>query len=170
MLQKYYKILVHLNQPTHLRELARKTKLTPPLLARRLNELEQEKVVDYKTEGKNKIYHKRDTLEAKTYEKMLEHYKVLKLPLAELTETIQQDERIQLAILFGSYARGDYNKNSDIDLFIQGKDNLLREEYTRKFPKLHVILGDFKEESPLKEEIKKHHVIIKGIDKYYERK
>ena len=164
MLRIYFNILFHLQEPMHIRALARKTNLTPPLLSRRLEELEKENIVDYRREGRNKIYFKKESFEAKTYEKMLEHYKVLTLPFKELIEAIQADKQISLAIVFGSYAKGTHNRQSDIDLFIQSDDIALRDEYKKRFPKLHVILGDFSEQSRLKQEILENHVIIKGFD------
>ncbi|MBU0614659.1 MAG: nucleotidyltransferase domain-containing protein [Nanoarchaeota archaeon] len=38
-----------------------------------------------------------------------------------LFECLNSDEGIKTAILFGSFARGDWNKSSDVDIFIYGK-------------------------------------------------
>lgn len=41
--------------------------------------------------------------------------------LTELFEHISSIEEIKTAIIFGSFSRGDWNKSSDIDIFVYGK-------------------------------------------------
>lgn len=40
-----------------------------------------------------------------------------------LLRHIAENEGIKTAIVFGSFSRGDWNRSSDIDLFIYGDDN-----------------------------------------------
>lgn len=52
----------------------------------------------------------------------------------ELKNIIQKIDRIKYAFIFGSYAKGDFKSNSDIDLFIIG--NPLEDELIKKINKL----------------------------------
>ena len=54
-----------------------------------------------------------------------------------LFEHLSRLKNIKTAILFGSYARGDWSKSSDIDIFIYGNDILLDE------PRFFIILCRF---------------------------
>ena len=42
--------------------------------------------------------------------------------IKKLTEPIFRDYGVEKAYIFGSYARGDYNENSDIDIIIVAKN------------------------------------------------
>ncbi|MBI4447428.1 nucleotidyltransferase domain-containing protein, partial [Candidatus Woesearchaeota archaeon] len=76
---------------------------------------------------------------------------------------------IRLAILFGSYAKGTANKESDIDIYIDTKDANLKEEVELISSKISVKIGKYNKESLLIKEIEKAHVIIKGVELYYEK-
>ena len=44
------------------------------------------------------------------------------IEIKKLTEPIFREYGVEKAYVFGSYARGDYNENSDIDIIIYSKN------------------------------------------------
>ena len=82
MSQKDYKLEIIGNligNSFHARALAKKLKTNPMMVSRKINELCDFNVFDYKEEGKNKIYFIKDTAEAKAYIYMAENYKLIKV-------------------------------------------------------------------------------------------
>jgi predicted nucleotidyltransferase len=139
--------------------------------ARRLVE---ENVLDTVKEGRNKLYSLKTTLEAKNYLFMAELYKLNKLinkypTMRRIVGIIQNDRRIELAVLFGSYANFSADKTSDIDIFIEGNNAKIREEIESKDSKASVKIGRYVEDNSLIKEIWKKHIILKGIEVYYEK-
>ena len=57
----------------------------------------------------------------------------INLILVEFLEKVKEllKDRFKKAILYGSYARGDYNKNSDVDIMILTDLNFQEIEYYR---------------------------------------
>lgn len=52
-------------------------------------------------------------------------YGLLLLEQSGLLESISSIEGIKTAIVFGSFSRGDWNKESDLDIFVYGDDTKL---------------------------------------------
>lgn len=78
-------------------------------------------------------------------------------------------KKIDLAILFGSYVKGIAHKDSDIDIYIDTRNNKLKEEVELIDSKISVKIGSYNQESILIKEIEKNHMIIKGVERYYEK-
>jgi len=57
----------------HIRGLAKRLKTNQTTIARKIKELRSFKVVDFKQEGKNKVYALKRTVEAKEYVYLSEH-------------------------------------------------------------------------------------------------
>ena len=177
MEQKSYKleiIRVLLRENSHIRGIAKKLNINHMMIVRKIKELSKENVVDFTQEGKNQTYFLKKTAEAQAYAFIAEQYNLLqtivKYPgLRNLIEKIQRDKRIKLAVLFGSYAKGLAKKDSDIDIFIESKDKNLKKELTLIDSKLSIKIGTYNKENNLIKEIEKNHVIIKGIESYYEK-
>src|SRR3989344_3478880 len=135
-------ILALIKSENHLREISKLTKIPIATLSRKLFELRKQNIIDYKTEGKNKVYFLKKNLISQKAVIASENYKCIKL-LIEYPKlmTIFEDilEKSNLIILFGSYAKGIPKENSDIDLYMETKENI------------------------------KNHVIIKGTELYYEK-
>ena len=89
--------------------------------------------------------------------------------LRRVIELIKKNDKIRLAILFGSYAKGIAAKDSDIDIYIDTKDAKLKEEAEQIDSKISVKIGSYNKDSLLIKEIEKNHVIIKGTELYYEK-
>lgn len=177
MEQKSYKleiIRVLLRKNSHIREIAKKLNTNHMMIVRKIKELSKENVVDFTQEGKNQTYFLKKTAETQAYVFITEKYSLLqtivKYPeLRSIIEKIQREKRIKLAVLFGSYAKGLAGKDSDVDVFIETKNTNLKRELALIDSKLSIKIGTYNKETNLIKEIDKNHVIIKGIEYYYEK-
>ena len=93
---------------------------------------------------------------------------VVKAYLA-IIENIQKDKRIGMAVLYGSYAKGIANHSSDIDIYIETKSRNVKKTIEEIHSKINVKIGTFDTKSPLIKEIIKDHVIIRGIEVFYDK-
>lgn len=177
MEQKDYKmeiVNILLQGRNHARGIAPKIGTNHMLVARKIKELARDNAVDFVQEGKNRSYFLKKTAEARAYAFMAENYKLI-LALSRhsglrgIVEKIQKDKRARMAVLFGSYAKNMATKDSDIDIYIRTKDRNLKKEMRMFDSKLSIKIGDYDKKSPLMQEIEKNHVIIKGIEEYYEK-
>ena len=177
MKQKDYKIeivLELLKESSHIREIAKKLKTNPMTISRKINELTKENVMDYREEGKNKKFFLKKTIEAQNYAIIAEIYKLNNLlekypHLREIIEKIQKDNRIKFAILFGSYAKGIPKEESDIDIYIETSNIQLKKDLGLLNTRLSIKIGKYNKDNLLIKEIEKNHVIIKGVETYYEK-
>lgn len=177
MSQKDYKMEIIdnlLKKENHVRGLAKDLNSNQTTIARKLNDLYESNVVDYREEGKNKTCFLKKSIESKQYIYMTEHYKLLKLiekypSLRKIITKIQENEKIKLAVLFGSYAKNRAEKNSDIDIFLHTKNRELKKETEIIDSRAEVKIGDYNKKNNLIKEIEKNHVIIKGVETYYEK-
>ncbi len=177
MEQKDYKLEI-VNQLTkknsHVRDLAKELKTNHMMVSRKINALRGENIVDFREEGKNKVFFLKKTDEARAYLIISENYKLLKLlkkysSLKGVVNKIQKTGRIKMAILFGSYAKGTATRDSDIDIYIDTKNRMLKKELENLDSKLSVKTGPYDKNSLLIKEIEKNHVIIKGAELFYEK-
>ncbi len=177
MAHKDYKLEIVdelLRNENHIRGLAKKLNTNHMIILRKIKELEKENVADYKKEGKNKRYFLKKTIEAKNYVFTAENYKLnqilVKYPnLREIIEKLQKDNRIKLAILFGSYAKGIAKEESDIDIFIETLNTKIKKELSLIDTRLSIKMGKYNKSNLLIKEIEKNHIIIKGIELYYQK-
>lgn len=158
----------------HTRALAKELNTNHVTVINKLESLMEENVVDFKQEGKNKVYFLKKSVEARNYVIMAELYKLNKViriypTLRKIIEAIKRHSKIKLAILFGSYAKGIAKRDSDIDIFIETRDRNLKKELQLLNSKLSVKIGNYNRTNLLIREIKKNHVIIKGVEMYYEK-
>jgi len=181
MEQKDYKedyrleiIDILLKERMHVRGIAKKLGVNHMIISRKMQELFNGNVVDFRQEGKNKVFLIKGTEEARNYIFITEQYKLIKVLkkyplLRDIIKKIQKDKRIKLAILFGSYARGLADKKSDIDVFIESINRNVKKELSLLDSKLSIKIGKYDKNNNLIKEIEKNHVIIKGVDEYYEK-
>lgn len=156
----------------HIRGLAKSLKTNQMMISRRIQKLEQENVVDFRQEGKNKVYFLKKSIEAQKYIFMSEHYKFLRIikkypVLKNIFQKIKSNNKLKLAILFGSYAKELAHKESDIDIYIETSSEKLKKEIKQINTKINVKIGKYDRSNNLVKEIEKNHVIIKGVEKYY---
>lgn len=171
---KYEILLTLIKKEMHGRELAKALKTSLTRVQSILNELQSSNVLDYKSEGKNHIYFIKKNLVAKTFILNAENYKLAKTLskypiLMPVFQDIIEKSKETLIILFGSYAKGIAKEDSDIDVYIDTKDIKVKETIQKINDLISIKIGKFNQENLLIKEIIKNHVIIKGVEKYYER-
>ncbi len=162
-----------LREENHARAIAKKFDVNHMIIVRKFKELLDINVIDYKQRGKNKVYFLKNSIEAKAYVFKTEHYKVIKVlryyPILAHIFVKIQNNKIKLAVLFGSYAKGTADKRSDIDVYVETEDRNLKKELESINSKLSVKIGKLDLNSLLVKEIIKNHVIIKGVEEFYEK-
>ena len=167
-------ILVLLKDKLHLREIARTLNESHSTVSRKINELVKDSILDYKKEGKNKIFFIKDNLKSKNYVYSAEIHKLNKLlrkhpELPIIFNDIKKNFSRGMIILFGSYAKGNPKENSDIDIYLETNDNSLKNKVKELNSKLSIKIGRFDTKSLLIKEIIKNHIIIRGLENFYER-
>lgn len=163
-----------LSGEVHARGLAKKLSTNHMTVARKLSELVGENALDFRIEGRNKVYFLKRGPEAKGYVLMAELHKLNRAlkrypELRNVIEKIQGDARVKLAILFGSYAKGTAARGSDIDLFVETEDRGLKRELELLNSRLSVKIGAYDSSGLLAKEIEKNHVILKGAELFHEK-
>jgi len=166
-----------LKKESHIREISRKTNINHMSVKRIIDKLLDKNILNFRIEGKNKIFFLKDNLETKNLKIIYEVYKkieiVKKYPiLRTIFEKIDEDKSIKMAILFGSYAKNLAHPKSDIDIYLKTKDLKLKEKIESFNSKISVKIGEFNKKDFLIKEIIKNHIIIKGFEEYcrHERK
>lgn len=173
----------------HIRKIARMTDMNHRTVALHLERLEKEGVLKHAMEGRNKVYYlnaekgyivRQYIANVEFMMKMEFRLKVtpasMGLLIKELFELLSaifplHVKKDGIIILFGSYASGHPDKNSDIDIMIiDGAPNLGKVlsnfglTYGVKTHEMHMKRADFekalKEKDPLVMEILGNHVII----------
>jgi predicted nucleotidyltransferase len=167
-------ILFLLRRESHVRGIAKYLDESHSTVLRRLNELLEENILDYRMEGKNKVFFIKNNLQAKTYIFNAENYKLIKLlkkypELSIIVEGILKKCDEKLVVVFGSYAKFIAKKDSDIDVFVETSDRIVKEELEAIHSKINVKIGKFDADSPLIKEMIKNHVILRGVENFYEK-
>ena len=167
-----YDIILHLMESdSHPRRIAKDLNVPHTTIIRKLINIDEINVVDFREEGRNKVYFLEGTLEARSFIISAEVYRSMRTielypRLRSLFSAIIRNEEIRLAILFGSYARWAPTYKSDIDIFIETKDRNIRSDIEKLHSRASVKIGDFDRSLDLVREIEKNHVIIKGFEAY----
>jgi len=115
-----------------LREISRRIKLAPPSVKRYLIELEKEKLVlktKHRIYGYPVYYANRDSESFKFFKRL---DAVINIKESGLLEYLSDKCMPGVIILFGSTARGEDLRESDVDIFLQcGKTELSLERYEK---------------------------------------
>ena len=167
-------IVLLLKGDLHTRAIAEQLGRNHVTVLRKLRELTECNIVDCRTEGKNKIYYLKRTLEARNAAMTAEIYRqtsiVAKYPvLRGIFRTAQVMPDLQLILLYGSYAKGAATKGSDIDIYIETTDPAQKLLLEKKHSKISVKTGVFDSRDLLIREIIKEHIIIRGIEVYFDK-
>ncbi len=177
MVQKWieFEVLLKLvGRSFHLRELAKQLKAPHTTLLRKLNALVKEDALFTKKEGKNKIYFIKKGLEARNYVFMAEYYKLIKLvtkypQLSIILKDVVKKSSSGLIVLFGSYAKFTAKPRSDIDLLVLSSNKAEKKKIEMINSRINVKLASrIDVNNLLVKEIIKDHVIIKGVERFYE--
>ena len=158
----------------HVRGIAKTINHAHASISRAMKRLLNKGVVDYKFVGKNKLFRLKKGAEALNYAYIAEHFKLLKLfekyPfLSVIAESVLPRTDGKLIIIFGSFAKFSAKKDSDIDIFVETENREVKTELEKINSRLSVKIGKFDKNSLLIKEIIKDHVIVKGVEYYYEK-
>lgn len=174
MLEKYnrYKLLkLFMDSPTEsfrLREIARLTDISPPSVIAYLNEFEREELIKKEIKKKIPFYTAfRDNSNFVLLKKISIFYE---LNRTGLVDYIWDKLSPEVIILYGSYSKGESIENSDIDLFVLGKQKKIEiSDYEKKLnKKIHLLFKKSIKEIPseLKNNIL-NGIILKGYIKVF---
>lgn len=111
--------LLNRKESRYVNELARLLKLDPGNTFKKLKEFEAQGILLSKSSGKQKYY----SLNAK-YPWLKEYEKLYEAKFGfskELKEKLNSLEGLEEAFIFGSFAKGNFSDESDIDLLVIGK-------------------------------------------------
>lgn len=111
--------LLNRKESHYVNELARLLKLDPGNTFKKLKEFEAQGILLSKSSGKQKYY----SLNAK-YPWLKEYEKLYEAKFGfskELKEKLNSLEGLEEAFIFGSFAKGNFSDESDIDLLVIGK-------------------------------------------------
>ena len=158
----------------HVRGLAKILSMPHANISRLMIRMLNKNLVDFRFEGKNKIFRLKKGIETLNYVYMAEHFKLLKLfekyqfmPI--VVESILSKRDKKLVIIFGSFAKFIARKESDIDIFIETTSRKAKAEIENINSRLSVKIGKFDKNNLLIKEIIKDHVIVRGVEYYYEK-
>ena len=163
-----------IKEDLHTRAIAEQLKSNHATVLRKLRNLTEENIVDFRMEGKNKVFTLKRTIEGRNAAMIAEICKqssvVSRYPvLRGIVQAIQAMPEIPLAILYGSYAKGLATKGSDIDIYIETSDSHKKKQLEQKHSLLSVKIGVFDTKNLLIREIMKDHVIIRGVEVYFDK-
>ena len=166
-------ILALLKGRMHVRGIAQELGIPHSTIHRRVNELVALNVLDFRMEGKNKVLFIKNSFQASNHVFSAERYKLIQLlqvypKLNIILEEMLAKTDARLIILFGSYAKFIAKKDSDIDIYVETTDEEVKSIMESVNSKIQVKIGEFDMNSYLIKEIIKNHVIIKGVERYYE--
>src|SRR6266702_3032950 len=111
--------LVNRNASHYVRELAALLHVDPTNLSRELQRLEQEGLFRSELRGNQKVYSLN-----KQYPLLKEVFTILRRTIGvvpAVSEALRKISGIRAAYLYGSFAKGDEDASSDIDVLIVGK-------------------------------------------------
>ncbi len=142
-------------------------------ILRKLNKLVKQNVIDYKKEGKNKVFFLKKNMFSRNYILQSEVHKLNSLlnkypKLMIILEQILEKTDENLIIIFGSHAKFRAKKDSDIDIYIETRNKNIKKAVGDIHSKIKAKIGPFDIKSHLIKEIIKDHVIVKGFEKFYE--
>lgn len=159
-------------------ELSKKTKIPQQTASRYLNKLVELNLINYIKEGKNKLfYFDLEKQTTKTMLNLIENKKSLQFQSKVKEIAIIVEELLkncESLIVFGSYASGNFNKESDLDIVILGK---YKKEEVKKIKQKQVIeinehyvsYNEFnkilRSRNPLALEIMKNHILFGDVSK-----
>lgn len=167
-------MLVLLKNESHLRGIAKQLDASHSTVSRALNKLCKENIIDFKKEGRNKVFFIRKNLQAKNYVFNAERYKLIRLikqypELSIIIDGILKNCEEKIILLFGSYAKCIAKKDSDIDIYIETGNRKIKDKVESLHSKIKVKTGPFDLDSMLIKEIIKNHTILRGAEEFYEK-
>ncbi|MAE42743.1 hypothetical protein CMO93_03150 [Candidatus Woesearchaeota archaeon] len=158
----------------HVRGISKLLEQPHPTISRTLNKLKKSNIIDSKNIGRNKVYFLKKVIETKNYAYIAEHHKFLKLmdkypEVGIISEKILSKTKENLIIIFGSYAKFIAKPTSDMDIYVETKNKKIKKLIEDINSKINVKIGKFDLSNLLIKEIIKDHIIIRGVECFYEK-
>ncbi|MDE1838680.1 MAG: nucleotidyltransferase domain-containing protein [Thaumarchaeota archaeon] len=166
----------------HLREISRETEIDVKAIQLQLKKLEKINVLSSVIRGRNKDYHLNlNNVTTKYYLVMAEVFiSIIYLKKNFLIKKIVDEIENKIhepIILFGSFAKGTYTKDSDVDVFIISDKkistssiieaaNMVGREISLKSASRQQFLEGLRNNDPLIKEVVSNHIILKGADEF----
>ena len=171
MNEKEFKVLFELyrsDKPIYFRDIVKRTDLAYGTVQGIINK--NKSLFNICTEGKNKYFSLKDNIDNKYlfYQLEMEQTRTFIIKNPKLRPFVEKISQLNIpALVFGSFAKGTANKDSDLDLLIISSEKDIPDQLCPY--KIHKIIINPKNISNLKkealyEEIMKDHVIISGFD------
>ena len=162
------------NKKIYGREIARKLKMNQKTVSNLLNKLEKDNILKFTQEGKNKYYFFNKLnpqtkeiiklIEIKRKIRFIEKYKKIR----ELFEKLEQKTQ-GILIVFGSYANFSSHEKSDLDIFVMGKIQELKDLEQLYNLKINAVKSDknkFNANDSFIKEVIKNHIVLKGTEEF----
>jgi len=183
---KMLKILteIYLNRGIHLREISRKINLGIPAVKNQIDKLLKEALIVKKYEGRNlKFFLNTKNLFLISYLYQVEYSRLKKLPkfIKDMVFDFLKilENKPILTIIFGSYAKGNYTKTSDLDILlvfnqlnkkeIEPKARIISNRYGINLEPIYLSFKEFRkkffdERDDFMKGLKNNKIIINGIE------
>jgi predicted nucleotidyltransferase len=164
-----------LREDLHTRAIAERLDSNHATVIRKLRDLTEDNIVDFRAEGKNKVYFIKKTLEGRNAAIIAEMYKqsmaVSRYPvLRGIIRAVLEVPDIPLALLYGSYAKGLAKKDSDIDIFIEPLNTSLKKQLEQRNSSMSVQTRGLRIPGTCSSgRIIRVHIIIKGVEVYFDK-
>lgn len=111
---------IYINPGIHKREISKKLKLGMPSIDYSLKKIKH--LIKIQKSGNQIKYYLDYSKEITPFLSMVEYYRFERLPdkvrLGVINFLKELNEKPIISLIFGSYAQGNYNKNSDIDILL----------------------------------------------------
>ena len=162
----------------YIREVEKLLKISPRTAQLILEDLENKGIIESKMRGKIKLYKLKFNWLSKKYLIFVEQYKEIafmseKILIKEIIEKINPNIS-GIGLIFGSYVKGNYDKDSDLDIFVVGTYD---KEKIKKISKMYGIEISVKcypkdifekniNKDILLKEILKNHVIFSNTEEF----
>jgi len=167
-----------LNKRTHGRKIARELGMNQKTVQNKLNELEEKNILESEEKGRLKEFklNRKNpvtrNLLIKTEIEKLQQLIQKEFEIKEIVkEIIQETEKPML--IYGSFAKGTWDEESDLDILVIGEKEKGLEEidkkYSREIQFMYLTPEEFeqhiKEKTPYIKEVLENHVICQGFEK-----
>jgi predicted nucleotidyltransferase len=174
---------IYLNPGIHLREIARRTNLGIPAVKHHLDRFLREKIITKRVEGRNLkffIDFRERRIIPRLYEIETLRLQKLPSPVGNATADVLSvlESKPLITIVFGSYAKGDYTKKSDLDtLFVfnqvdketEAKVKLVNSRYPIRIQPVYLSWKEFRQKffdakDAFMRELRDNHIIVNGVE------
>lgn len=175
---------IYLCPGIHMRAISRKIRLGLPAIKNQIDNLMKENLIYKKQEGRNlKLFVNMKNIDISPYLHQIEYQRLNALPKSIKIATFDFLNSLEtkpiVALIFGSYARGDYKKSSDLDLLlvfndvrkkgIETKARLISSRQNINLQPVYISWSEFKRKfydiaDIFMQEVRKNKIIVSGVE------